>query len=555
MKVLIIGGMAAGPKTAARLRRLRPDARITIVEQGKVISFGSCGMPLYLGSMVPRFESLNATSYGAARDVEFFRSRKDINVLTGTRVVAINRAHKRVEAYRLEEHEHFELEYDYLVLATGAEAAPVIPGLEMPGVFAIRRPDDTLRLQEYLKIGDIKHATIIGAGLIGLEIADALKGRRLSVSVCETQQQVLPGILDPDLARLVAARIKLQKVDLRLGCRVESINPNAAGRVASVTTDQGEIETDLVIAAAGVIPRVELARAAGLEIGTSGAVRVDRHMRTSDPNIFAVGDCAVQYHAVSGREVYMPLASTANKQGRIAADNIAGLDTEFQGVMGTTAVQVFDLNIGKTGLGEDDAVLQGHKVITGIVSGHDAPHYYPLHASVTIKLIADIDSGRLLGAQVCGPGDGIKRLDVLSTAIKLGASLQDISELDLGYAPQYSEPIDVALHAANTLQNKRTKLAHGFSPAEVEMLKEAETPICFLDIRESDEVKARPLQEKGVLVIPAGELRERYDEIPRDRPVIVVCGLGIRSYDAVCFLKSVGFKEAAFLEGGLSTYV
>ncbi|NLF46289.1 MAG: FAD-dependent oxidoreductase [Syntrophomonadaceae bacterium] len=556
MKVLIIGGMAAGPKTAARLRRLVPDAEITIVEQGEFISFGSCGMPFYLGNLVPQFDSLSATAYGVSRDADFFRNRKDIEVLTGNRAVSLDRVNKKVRVQKLNSQELYELDYDYLVLTTGAEVVrPNLKGLELPGVFMMHQPDDALCLQEYIKTNEAKHVTIIGAGVIGMEMADALASRRIKVTVCEAQQQVLPKLLDPDVARLVAGHLRSQKVDLRLNCQVEAVNAGANGHVGSVIANGEEIATDAVVVAVGVRPRAELARGAGLEIGATGAIKVDKHMRTSDPFIFAAGDCAARYNAINGQEVYIPLASTANKQGRVAADNIAGLDTEFTAVIGTTVLQAFEMNIGKTGLSEIEAENRGYNVISGIVAGNDAPHYYPLHGPVTIKLIAEKNSGKLLGAQVCGLGDGIKRLDVLGTAIKLGAYLKDVANLDLGYAPPFAEAIDVAVHAANMLENKRRGFAPGLSFLAIEQMRNEKIDICFLDIREAGEVKARPLEEVNVLAIPAGELRERYKEIPDDRPVVVICSAGIRSYDAVCFLQSVGFKEAAYLEGGISTWL
>lgn len=555
MKVLIIGGMAAGPKTAARLRRLVQDAEITIVEQGEFISFGSCGMPFYLGNLVPEFDSLSATSYGVARDINFFHSRKDVTVLTGTKAVSIDRTNKRVRVLQFNSQDQYELDYDYLVLTTGAEVVrPPIPGLDLPGVFTMHDPRDAQRMHEYLRTSHAKHVTVIGAGVIGMEVADALTGRRMKVSVCEADGQVLPKLLDNDMARLVASQMKQRKVDLQLGCRVKIINAGADGNVSSVSTSVGEIMTDVVVMAVGVRPRVELARDSGLEIGVAGTIKVNSHLRTSDPAIFAAGDCASQVNVISGREVYLPLASTANKQGRVVANNIAGLDTEFTAVMGTTVLQAFDLNIGKTGLGENEAKILGNDVITGIISGNDAPHYYSLHGPVTIKLIADKDSGRLLGAQVCGEGDGVKRLDVLGTAMKFGATLSDIGNLDLGYSPPYSEAIDVSIHAANMLENKRLGITWGVSVLAVEQMKN-EMPICFLDIREPDELRAKPLKEQEVLAISAKELRARYHEVPQDRPVIVICSAGIRSYEAVCFLQSAGLKNTAYLEGGLSTWL
>jgi NADPH-dependent 2,4-dienoyl-CoA reductase/sulfur reductase-like enzyme/rhodanese-related sulfurtransferase len=556
MKVLIIGGMAAGPKTAARLRRLVPDAEITIVEQGEYISFGSCGMPFYLGNLIPQFDSLYATAYGVSRDIDFFRTRKDVRVLTGTKAVAIDRVNKCVKVVESISQKEYQLDYDYLVLTTGAEAImPPIPGLDLSGVFMLHKPDDARKLQEYLRSSGAKHITVIGAGVIGMEVIDALIGRRLSVTVCEAQEQVLPKLLDMDMARIVASHMKQNKVDLRLNCQVKAVNGDEEGKVCSVITNDGEIITDAVIVATGVQPRVELAREAGLEIGKTGAIKVDKHMQTNDPFIYAAGDCAARYNAINKQEVYIPLASTANKQGRVVADNIAGLPTEFTAVIGTTVLQAFELNIGKTGLSELEAEMLDYNVISGIVAGNDAPHYYPLHGPVTIKIIAEKKSGKLLGAQVCGLGDGIKRLDVLGTAIKLGAQLKDVANLDLGYAPPFAEAIDVAIHAANMLENKRLGFVHSLSSLTVEQMKKDGVGICFLDIREADEVKAKPLREVNVLAIPAGELRDRYQEIPLDRPLVVVCSAGIRSYDAVCFLQSVGHKDAVYLEGGLSIWL
>ncbi|HWQ76580.1 MAG TPA: FAD-dependent oxidoreductase [Syntrophomonas sp.] len=552
MKIVIIGGMAAGPKTAARLRRLNQEAEITVIEQGEIVSFGACGMPFYLGNLIPRFDSLYSTSYGVPRDGAFFNTRKDITVLTGTRATTIDRENKRVSIVNLASGEERALEYDYLVLTTGTEVIkPLIKGVDLPGVFMLHNPRDAQRMQEYIRSHEVKNVAVIGAGVIGMEAADALAGRRLQVTVCEAGPQVLPKLIEPDIARLIERQMRQRKVDLQLECRVEAINAGPDATVAGITTSAGAFAAEAVLVATGVRPQVELARAAGLEIANRGAIKVDAHLCTSDPAIFAAGDCASQTNVINGQEVYIPLASTANKQGRVVADNIAGLDTEFTAVMGTTVLQAFDFNIGRTGLSEQEARDQGYDPVSALVAGHDAPHYYPLHGSLTLKLTAEGSSGRLLGAQVCGAGDGIKRLDVLGTAIKFGASLEDVANLDLGYAPPYSEAIDIAIHAANTLENKRRGLARGVSPLMVERMKK-DGPVCFLDIREEDEVKAKPLQEQHVLVMPAAELRRRYREIPEDKPVVVFCGLGIRSYDAVCFLQSAGYGNVAYLEGGLS---
>lgn len=556
MKVVIIGGVATGPKVAARLRRLKPDAEITIVEQGEVVSYGACGFPLYLGNMVPQIDELMMTSAGLLRDPQFFLDQKDVKVLTRTKALVIDRPNKRVFLHNKVDGTESALEYDYLVLAAGAKPfCPPISGADLKNVFTFHHPYDAQALKLLIKEKKIKHVTVIGAGLIGIEAADALAGPRLKVTMCETQAQVLPKLLDPDMAKLLERRMKSRGIDLRLGCIVQAFEGDGeAESVSRVMTNQGAIETEAVIIAAGVRPTVELARETGLAIGVTGAIQVDGKMRTSDPFIYAGGDCAEQVHALTGQAVYIPLASTANKQGRVIADNIAGGNEVFGGVLGTSVLQAFDLNIGRTGLGEEEARQLGYTIITGVTSGLDSTHFYPMHSSITIKLTADPISGRILGGQVCGEGEGIKRLDVLTTALKYGATLEDIRNLDLGYAPPFATAIDVLIHAVNALENKRLGLVQGISASQAAAALHSGDNLIFVDVREDDEVESNPLKVPDVYPIPLGELRRRWQEIPSAAGVITVCELGIRGYEAACILQGKGVANVAYLEGGMSTW-
>ena len=552
MKVVIIGGVAAGPKAAARLRRLRPEAEITIIEQGELISYGACGLPLYLGNLVPEMEELMMTTSGSVRDPDYFYDTKSVKVLNNTRAEAIDREHKTVKVRNLIHNQEDTLFYDYLVLATGAKPIiPSLPGRDLANVFTLHHPDDAQRLRELVRSKTIKHLTIIGAGLIGMEAADALASPRLQVTICEAKTRVLPNLLDPDMSALVEQQARSQGVEILLSCQVQELRSGDNGKVARVVTNSGEFDTDAVIIAVGVRPEVELACAAGLELGVTGAIKVDSRMQTSDPAIYAGGDCVENYDLVTGQAVYTPLASTANKHGRVIADNIAGRDARFPGVSKTSVLQCFEYNIGRTGLGEEEARDKGWSVQRIVVSGYDTTHYHPMHDRVKIKLIAESVSGRILGAQVVGSGEGIKRLDVLVTAMKYGATLEDIAYLDLGYAPPFSTAIDLVAHTANALDNKISGLAKSVSTAELSALAE-EADVYILDVRKPDEIESNPISFENKIEIPLRELNQRWREIPAQAKIITVCELGVRSYEAACTLQGKGLSAVYYLEGGSS---
>lgn len=554
MKVIIVGGVATGPKVAARLRRIKPDAEITILEKGSIISYGACGLPLYVANYVPQLDELMKTSFGLLRDTDFFRKQKDIKILTQTEAIKIDRENKVVVVCNVVTSLEETLPYDYLVLATGAKPnVPPISGVNLSQVFTFHHPQDAFKLKTLIKAKKVKHVTVLGSGLIGVETADALAGPRLKVTLCETDSHVLPKLLDPDISKLVERQMNHHGVDIRLSCRVQALEGDAEGNVCRVITEQGTIETEVVVLATGVRPEVKLAREAGLTIGITGAIQVDEHLMTNDPFIYAGGDCAEQQHILTGEPVYIPLASTANKQGRVIADHMAGNSTaRFAPVEGTSVLQAFDLNIGRTGLGEEEAQRRGYNVVTSVSSGLDSTHYHPMHSSITIKLIAEQENGRLLGAQVCGLGESVKRLDVLATTLKFGGKVQDLIDLDLAYAPPFATAIDVLIHAATTLENMRQGFVHGITAEAVVRRLQAGEKLCFVDVREFEEVAANPFPIEGTMIIPLGKLRENLKDIPMDSLIVTVCELGTRGYEAACLLQGKGIHQVAFLQGGLS---
>lgn len=551
-KILIIGGVAAGPKAAARARRLAPDAEITIVERGNLVSYAGCGMPFYLSGEVSKFEHLFETTYGVIRDANYFWREKGCKMLTRTEAKSIDREKKEVLVENLETGEQYTLPYDKLVLATGASpVTPPIEGLNLKGVHRLNHPDDAQAIKKSLEENEVDEVIIVGAGLIGLEAADALSKLHLFTTVVELQDQVLPGLLDPDMAAWLRRKLEDAGVEFKLGQKVLRIEGDEEGNVTGVVTDKEKLDGQMVIIAVGVRPNVELAKQAGLKLGKTGAIAVNEYLQTSDPDIYALGDCIENTHLITGEKVYIPLASTANRQGRVVGDNVTGGNSTFKGILGTTVLQVMGYNVGRTGLGEKQARELGYSVITALNNTFDRTHYHPDHGMMMMKYIIDEKTGRLLGAQGQGTGDVVKRIDVLATAITFGATMEDIANLDLGYAPPFSTPIDVAQHTANIARNKMCGLAQCISAEELKQKMETDDDFVILDVRTEEQFKARHLKDDRVMLVVLGDLRERIDEIPRDKEIVVICALGTRSYEALRILKGAGFKDVKYLEAGL----
>jgi len=553
LKIVVIGGVAAGTKAAARARRLAPNADITIIEKDKYISYAGCGMPFYLSGQVRELENLFTTSYGVVRNEEYFLNEKGINVLTGAEAVAIDRPNKRVEVVNLATGERSFIEYDKLVVATGSTPLiPPIEGLDLKGIYRLNHPEDALSIKAALEEG-VGEAVVIGAGLIGMEAVDALMKLKVFVNVVELRDQVLPGLLDPDLAAPFALRLEENGVELSLGRKVLKLE-GEDGKVAAVVTDQGRLETEMVIVAVGVRPNVKLAAEAGLTIGETGAIAVNEYLQTSYPDIYALGDCVENTHLVSGRKVYIPLASTANRQGRVVGDNVTGGKTKFRGILGTAVLRVMGINAGRTGLGEEQAKSLGYDVITSLNPTLDATHYHPQHGKVFLKVIADAQTGRVLGAQGFGPGEVAKRIDVFAAAITFGATLDDIADIDTGYAPPFNTPIDPLHHSVNIIRNKIAGIAEGITPARVKEKFDRGDDFVFLDVRTEQQFKPKHIDDPRVMLVPLGEIRRRIDEIPRDKEVVTSCVLGVRAYEALRILKGAGFDNVKYMEGSLEAW-
>ena len=552
LKIVVVGGVAAGPKAAARARRLDPKAEITVLERGDYISYSACGLPYVISGEVPELKSILATPVGVLRDAEYFRTVKGINFLTGKEAVSFDRGKKVVQVRDRASGQEEAYPYDRLVLATGASPVrPPWPGVDLGNVFVIRQPRDAVGIMEALKENRPRRAALIGAGPIGLEMAEAFVQWGLEVTVIEALDQVLPGGLDVEMAALVRRHLESQGVRVQTGERVTSLASNDTGRVQRVYTDRGEHAADLVVVAIGVRPNVELARQAGLEIGATGAMAVDQCLRTSDPDIYAGGDCAENFHRVLKRPVFVSSGQLANVQGRIIGTNVVGGSEVYQGMVGTAVAKVFDYTVGATGLTEAAARREGLQVLTALVPGLDHAHYYPEARFVGLKMVAEKESGRLLGVQVAGPGDGAKRLDVAATAITLGATVAQVKQLNLGYSPPYSVAIDILVNAAQVMDNKLSGVAQALSPLEVQELTEAGEDFLLLDVRTPQEFRQVRLKHPNVFTMPLSVLRHKAPAFPKDRLYIPFCQFSMRGYEAQKILEGLGFTRVRFLDGGV----
>ena len=555
MKVVIIGGVATGPKAAARLRRLNPRAEITIVEQGKIISYAGCGMPYLVGGDVDSFRNLNTTTAGILRDAAFFRNVKDVKVLDGTLARSIDRKNKIVTAVHGETGESVSLPYDTLVLATGGQPIPLsVEGANLNRVFRLWRPEDAITLRQVAMTEDLKTAVIIGGGLIGLEMAEALTRWGIHVTIMEMMPNILPGLLDAEVAAYLERYLRSEGVDVFTGMRVMSLVGDGGGNVTKVLTQGQDIPSDLVLIATGVRPNTTLARDGGLEIGKTGGIVVNEYLQTSDPEIYAGGDCVENVHLITGRKVFVPMGSTANKHGRVIANNIMGHRERFKGILGTGVVKVFDCNVGKTGLTEREAWEASLEVVTTLAPAMDSAHYHPSHKPLFLKLIADRKTKKLVGLQAVGLGDAVKRVDVMATALTFGATVDDLPALDLGYAPPYSTAVDIAAHAANVLSNKIKGIGKALTPAELKAKIDKGDDFIWLDVRTPDEYNKEQIEDPRVQLIPLGTLRQRLDELPRDKEIVTFCKFSLRGYEAQTILEGEGYKDVKFMDGGTEAW-
>ncbi|PSN12820.1 CoA-disulfide reductase [filamentous cyanobacterium CCP5] len=540
-RILIVGGVAGGASCAARARRLSETAEIMMFERGPFVSFANCGLPYYVGDVITDEKKL------LVADVELFRQRFNIEVRLRQEVIAIDRQAHTITIKNQVTGASYQETYNSLVLAPGAAPLrPPLPGIDLPGIFALRTIPDSRRIREWIMAHQVQRAVVVGGGFIGLEMAENLLRRGIAVTLIEAQSQVMAS-LDPEMAVPVHEQLRSQGVNLCLGDSVARFEPNPAGGL-QISTASGQTHVaELVILGIGVKPETTLAQAAGLEIGDRGGIRVNDHMQTSDPQIWAVGDAVEVQDFVTGEWTTLPLAGPANRQGRIAADVICGRDSHFRGVQGTSVCGAFGLAIASTGANEKTLQRLGWNY--GKVYLHPGHHvgYYPDAKPIDLKLLFSQPDGQILGAQAVGQAGTEKRIDVIAMALQNRATVFDLEEAELCYAPQFGaakDPVNMAgMIAANALRGD-APLAHWSQLAELR-------GGLLLDVRHADEFAAGHVT--GAVNIPLSELRDRLDELNPDQDIWVYCQVGQRAYYAVRALRLNGFK-ARNLSGGFKTY-
>ncbi len=544
-RIIVVGASAAGLRAAARARRLLSNAKILVIDQDTYISYAACGMPYYVSGDIQNVDKLRETAYGLVRDPDFFRSAKDLEVITETRVERIDTDARKVFCRSIKTGETIEYSYDKLVLATGASPI-ILPGIPKDGkrVTTFKTLHDAIGLRKSLERGEIKKVGIVGGGFIGCELAEsfgALWG--VEVVLVEATPNILPNILDPEMALGIEAYLKSEDVEVYTNCPLEGITETED--YVTFVTANGTFDVDCAVIAVGVKPDSRLAADCGLTVGRSGGIVVDDKMITSDPNIFAAGDCIEVEHLISGKPLQLPLGSLANRQGRVVGSNIGGGDERFGPVVGSAAVKIFDMNVASTGLTAAAAKDAGFDV--GCVWGTfaDKADYYPESQSVFLKLVYDKGSGRLLGLQGYSKGDVVKRVDVFAALLKHEGHLEDLLDMEFAYAPPYAPAVDPLYSLGCAARNAMLEGVEQLSP---------ETSLgnrVIIDVRQGYEVESRPFSHDDIRTIPLEELRKRYEEIPKDKPLIAVCSKGIRSSESVRILKEKGFTDVKYLGGGI----
>lgn len=551
-KVVVVGGVACGPKAAARIKRLNPDAEVTIIEKGELLSYAGCGLPFYISGEVASHNELMATPTGVVRDTFFFNTVKGITVKNHMLAQSVDRKKKILNAVSIDTGETTAFPYDSLVLAVGSRyQVPPIAGTDLNGVHFLQTVEDARKIRNERGSLKGKNAVIIGAGLIGIEVTEAFKKQEMNITVIERLEKVMGELLDPEISYHAQMEMAANGVDLHLGESVLRINGDDRGNAKSVTTDRGEYPADIVLIAVGVRPNTRLAKEIGLDIGETGAIKVDAHMRTSDPNIYAGGDCVENTSLVTGKPVYAPMGSTANKHGRIIADNICGIPSEFKGVTGTAICKLFDCNVARTGLTEKAAKEAGYDCITVLNPSPDKAHFLHDAKMIIIKLIVDRKTSRLLGSQIVGPGDVAKRMEVAVANMVSGGSVTDIGQYDLAYAPPFSPAMDNIITAANIAENKLNGLGHSYTPMEVHGKMESGEDFIFLDVRSPQEYDQIRIEDPRVKLIPLGKLRSCFEELPKDKEIIPFCKISLRGYEAERILRGAGYSKVKYMDGGI----
>lgn len=538
-QILIVGGVAGGASAAARLRRLDEEAEIILCERGGEISYANCGMPYYIGGTISQRDALLLQTPAS------LRARFRIDVRIYSEVVAVDRAAKTARIRRIDTGEEYEQSYSTLILSPGATPIlPNIPGSQSNRVFTLRNMQECDAIKTQVMCNHIDRVLVVGGGFIGVELMENLTHCGAKVTLVELADQLLTS-LDKDMAAYLHEHIREQGVDLRLGCGLEELEEKEDGTLTAHLSGGGTVDTQLVALAIGVKPDSTLASAMGLKLGPKDSIRVDKTMRTSDPDIYAVGDAVTVQDYVTGAETVIPLAGPANRQGRVAASVIAGEDFRYKGTLGTAICKVFEMTAASTGNSERQ--LQRQQIPYEKVYTHPGSHanYYPGAQQIHIKLLYDPDTGRILGAQAVGREGVDKRIDVIATAMYAKLTVEDLENLELAYAPPYSSAKDPVNLAGFVAANVRRGALKQFYASDLSSL---DTEECFLlDVRTNNEFQRGTLA--GAHNIPVDELRERLGELPSDKRIMVFCQVGLRGYVACRILTQKGY-DAYNLSGG-----
>jgi len=543
-KVVIIGGVAGGASAAARLRRVKEDFDIIILERGPYVSFANCGLPYYVGNVIKTRNALKLVS--PTRFLKWF----NIDVKINNEVISIDRDNKRVQVRDLINHIEYFLDYDYIVLSPGSiPIKPQFPGINDVPVFTLSTIPDAVSIREYVEKNKVNHATIVGGGFIGLEMAENLIENGVKVKIVEMLDQVMPP-LDKEMAQFINQELILNGVCLVLDDPVDSFGRNLENKPYVKTKSGRTIETDLIILSIGIRPVNQLAKDANLNLSSKGYIIVNKYMQSSDPSIYTVGDAVQVQHFQTKKPTAIALAGPANKQGRIAADNIAGRDVEYDGILGASVVKVFYITVAYVGLTEK--MLKNSEILYDKIYIHPNNHagYYPEAIPMAFKLIFEKPTGKILGVQIVGGSGSEKRVDVISTLIKMGGTVFDLERLELTYAPPFSsakDPVNMAGFVAANYLRGDMPIWHWHDIDEFK-----ENGGFLLDVRTPEEFKARTIERS--VNIPLYELRERMNEIPKGKPIVTFCEVGYRSYLATRILLQHGFNEVYELTGGYKLY-
>ena len=548
--VIIIGGMAAGCKAAARLSRLSSDYHITIIERRQIISFGNCGLPFYASGEVDDLYELAKTSYGVLRDADYFRDVKAVTVLTKTEVTKINADKCEVTCNTDDKEKTLTLPYDALIIATGSKT--VKPNFELPqspAISSFNSPLDAEKFREAAQKGKVGKAVVVGGGFIGCELTEALSSLwGIETILIEKEESLLSKFLDPEISRLVENQIEKNGVQILLSSEIEKVETDEKKLPVTTLSDGKIIESDYLFYNFGVHPEVNLAKAAGVDIGKFDGIIVNEQMKTSVPNIWAAGDCVETKNLVTGKPDYFPLGSLANRMGRVAANSIAGRDDSFNGAAGTISLKIFDLVVSASGLTEIKAKAFGYKTGSVIGCWTDRPDYHPEAKDLFGKLIYEKESLKLLGIQLIGEGEVNRYVDVVSELLANNKTVYDLLNIEHGYMPAHSSPISPLNYLGFMVINHEKD---GVLNVKAEQLSSFDG--LYIDIRESEEIDASTFSHNTVH-IPLAELRKKLNEFDLNKPIMFICEKGTRAYGAATTFMNYGYKNISYLGGGNNFY-